>query len=91
MFRKIATVSFFSRCSQVIRLLLTLKTCFATIQLFRLPSLRCIKEHRRLIAFKYAGNYLGRSFRCRCRGAILIKHYDFLSRRMPKGFFETIS
>lgn len=88
--KKIITIPFFSRCVQVIRLLFTLNICLTTIQIFRLSSLICLKKHRRWIAFKYAGNYLGRSFSCRCRGAILINHYKFINNYFPKGFTETL-
>ncbi len=88
--KKVFAISCFSRGIQAIRLLLTFSTCIETIRVFRLPGIKLIKKYRRWIALKYVGNYLGRSFSCRCRGAILVNHYNFIYNYIPEDFIKKL-
>ena len=70
------------RCWEVIRLLSTPHIILSTIKVFRLSNIRNVKFRRRLISFKYIGNYLVRSLDTSARGKCLAHHYTFLNSKM---------
>lgn len=72
------------RILQALRLICTFRICIASIKAFRLPNIKGLRFKRRMIAIKYVGTYLARSFDCRCRGYCLINHYRFLNDHLTR-------